>query len=161
MRAAAVGPPAPNPATAPEPAPIYAYAMDTYMPIIPDPKPDDIERRFKHPTLTTIENEPDYEQMCVVHEELFHNATAIKFTFEGKKHGHFRSVQRPAVYHTEAGQAWTIPTSGGMYPTFSVGATDEEKKREVAEFINRKTHIKISELVEELLKNQLLKAVSE
>ena len=30
-----------------------------------------------------------------------------------------------------------------------------------AEFINRETHIKISELVEELLKNQLLKAVSE
>ena len=49
---------------------------------------------------------------------------------------------------------------GGMYPTFSAGATYAEKKREVAECINRKTHIKISELVEELLKNQLLKAVS-
>ena len=59
------------------------------------------------------------------------------------------------------GQAWTVPTYGGMYPTFSVGATDEENKREVAEFINRETHIKIAELVEELLKNQLLKAFSE
>ena len=48
-----------------------------------------------------------------------------------------------------------------MYPTFSVGSTDKEKKRVVAEFINRETHIKIAELVEELLKNQLLKAVSE
>ena len=48
-----------------------------------------------------------------------------------------------------------------MYPTFSVGETNEEKKREVAEFINRNTHIKIAELVEELLKNELLKAVSE
>ena len=48
-----------------------------------------------------------------------------------------------------------------MYPTFSVGATDEEKKREVAEFINRETYIKIAKLVEELLKNHLLKAVSE
>ena len=48
-----------------------------------------------------------------------------------------------------------------MYPTFSSGATDAEKKREVAEFINRKTHIKLSELVEDLLKNQLLKAISE
>ena len=79
----------------------------------------------------------------------------------GKKQGHIRSVQQPAVYHTEAGQEWTMPTSGGMYPTFSVGATDKEKKREVAEFINRKTHIKIAELAEELLKNQLCKAVSE
>ena len=48
-----------------------------------------------------------------------------------------------------------------MYPTFSDGATDDEKKREVAKFINRKTHIKIAELVEEILKNQLLKAVNE
>ena len=48
-----------------------------------------------------------------------------------------------------------------MYPTFSVGATNEEKKREVAEFRNRETQIKIAKLNEELLKNQLLKAVSE
>ena len=63
--AAAAVPPALNPATATEPAPVYASAMDTYVPIIPEPKPDDIEQRFKHPTLTTIENEPDYKQMCV------------------------------------------------------------------------------------------------
>ena len=48
-----------------------------------------------------------------------------------------------------------------MYPTFSAGATDDNKKRKVAEFINRETYIKIAELVEELLKNQLLKAISE
>ena len=98
--------------------------------------------------------------MYVVREELFCNAIAIKSTFGGKRHGHLWSVQRPDVYHTEAGQSWTVPTSGGMYPTFSVGATDDEKKREVAEFINRETHIKIAKLVEEILKNQLLKAVS-
>ena len=155
-RAAAVGPPGTNPATTPEPAPIYASAMDIYVPIIPDPKPDNIEQRFKHPTLTTIKKEPDYEQMCIIHKELFRNAIAIKSTFGGKKHGHLGSVQRPAVYHTEADQAWTIPTSGNMYPTSSVRATDKEKKREVADFINRETHIKIAELVKELLKNQLL-----
>ena len=85
----------------------------------------------------------------------------LQSTFGGKRHGHLGSVQRTAVYHTEAGQAWTVPTSGGMYPTFSDGATDDEKKREVAEFINRETPIKIAKLVEELLKNQLLKAVNE
>ena len=74
--------------------------------------------------------------MCVVREELFRNAIAINSTFVGKRHGHLGSVQQPAFYHTEAGQAWTVPTSGGMYPTFSDGATDGEKKREVAEFIN-------------------------
>ena len=99
--------------------------------------------------------------MCTVHEELFPNAIAIKSTFGGRKHGHLGSVQRPAVYQIEAGQAWTTPTSGGMHLTFSAGATVAEKKREVAEFINRETHIKISELVEELLKNQLLKTFIE
>ena len=99
--------------------------------------------------------------MRVVRKELFRNAIAIKSMFRGKKHGHLGSLQRPAVYHTEAGQAWKIPSSGGMYPTFSVKATDDEKKREVTKFINRETHIKIVKLVEELLKNQLLKAVSE
>ena len=129
---------------------MYVSAMDAYVPIIPNPKPEDIEQRFKHPTLTTMDNELDYEQICIVREELFRDAIAIKSTFGGKKHGHLGYVQRPSVYHTEAGQAWTIPTSGGMYSTFSVGATDEENKREVAEFINRETHIKITKLVEEL-----------
>ena len=86
---------------------------------------------------------------------------SIKSKFGGKKHGQLGSVQQPAEYQTEAGQAWKIPTSGEMYPTFSFGATDEEKNREVAKFIKRKTHIKIAELVEELLKNKLLKAVRE
>ena len=62
-RAAAAIPTASNLATAPKPAPVYASAMDTYVPIIPNLKPDDMERRFKHPTLTMIENEPDYKQM--------------------------------------------------------------------------------------------------
>ena len=73
--------------------------MNTYVPIIPDPKPDNIERRFKHITLITIENEPDYEQMCVVREELFRNAIAINSMFGGNKHGHLISMQQPAFYH--------------------------------------------------------------
>ena len=132
VRAEAVKSLATNPEPAPEPAPVYVSAMYTYMPIIPNPKPDDIEQRFKHPTLTKIKDEPNYEQMCIVCEELFRNAIAIKSSFGGKKHGHLGSVQQPAVYETEAFQAWTIPASRGMYPTFSVGATNKEKKREVA-----------------------------
>ena len=47
-----------------------------------------------------------------------------------------------------------------MYPTFPDRATNADKKQEVAEFINIETHIKLSELVKDLLKNQLLKSVS-
>ena len=151
--AAAGGSPVPNSAPSPEPAPVYVSAMDTYVPIIPDPNPENIKRCFKHPTLTKIEDEPNYEQMFTVREELFRNAIAINSKSGGKKHGLLGSVHKPSVYQTEAGQAWTIPTSRGMYPTFSSRANYAENKREVTEFINLKTPIKISELVEELLKN--------
>ena len=76
---------------------MYVSAMDTYVPIIPDPKPDDIEWRFKHLTLTKIEYKPDYEQMCIVREELFRNAIVIKSTFGGRKHSHLGSVHRNTV----------------------------------------------------------------
>ena len=91
-REVAGGTSAPNPAPAPEPSPVYVSAMETYMPIIPDPKPDNIKQRFKHPTLTKSEDKPDYEHMCSVHEELFHNTVAIKSNFGGRKHFHLRSV---------------------------------------------------------------------
>ena len=98
--------------------------METYVPITPNQNPYDIERRFKNPTLTKIEDEPEYEQICIVCEELFRNAIAIKSTFGGRKHDHLGPVQQPAVYQAEAGQAWTIPASGGMHPTFPAGATE-------------------------------------
>ena len=160
-RTAAGRSPTPNPTPAPQPEPVYVSSMDTYVPIIPDRNPEVIELRFKRPNLTKIEDEPDYEEISIVLEELFRNAHAIKCTFGGRNHGHLGSVQRPAVYQTEAGQAWTIPASGGMYPTFLSGATNAEKKREVTEFINREKHIKLSDFVKDLLKNQLLKAVIE
>ena len=71
---------------------MYVSAMDTYVPIIPDPNPDDIDCRFKNPTLTRIEDKPDYEQMCTIWKELFRNAIVIKSTFRGRKHGHLGSV---------------------------------------------------------------------
>ena len=92
------GSPAPIPAPDLEPALLYLSAMDTYVPIIPNPKPDNIERRFKHPTLTKIEDEPDYKQMCTSRKKLFCNAIDTKSTFWGRKHGHLGSVQQPAVY---------------------------------------------------------------
>ena len=72
---------------------MYVSAIDTYVPIIPGLKPDDIELCFKHPTLATIENKLDYEQMCIVCEELFRNSIVIKSMFGGKKHGHLGSIQ--------------------------------------------------------------------
>ena len=54
------------------------------------------------------------------------------------------------------GEDWIVPATGGVYPTFRANATKNAKKQTIAEFISRETNIKISKLVEEQLKNQLL-----
>ena len=135
--------------------------MDTFIPTIPEANPEGIERRFKYDSLTKIEGEPTYEQMYIVREELCRNAIAIKSSFGGGKHGHLGAVTKPSVYLTETGETWSIPATSGVYPTFHTGATDDEKKKEIAEFIERETNIKVAEMVEELLKNQFLEAVDE
>ena len=116
-------------ATAPAPANATVSAMDTFIPTIHDAKPDDIERRFKYSALTKIEGEPDYEQMCVVHKEIFRNAISIRSIFGGGEHGHLRSVSKPALYQTDSGHTCTVAATGGVYPVFTTGATNDEKKK--------------------------------
>ena len=106
--------------------------MDTFIPTIPEANPEGIERRFKYDSLTKIEGEPTYDQMYIVREELCRKVIAIKSSFGGGKHGHLGSVIKPAVYLTETGGTWSIPATSGVYPTFQAGATDDEKKKEIA-----------------------------
>ena len=93
--------------------------------------------------------------MCISRGELFRNAIAIKSTFGGGKHGHLESVSKPALYHIESRHNWTVPASGGVYPVFPAGATNDEKKKEVAEFIDRENYIRVADMVEEFLKISL------
>ena len=87
-------------ATAPDPANVTLSVVDTFIPNIPNAKLDNIERRFKYSTLTKIEGEPDHEKMCVVREEIFRNAIAIRLIFGGGEHGHLGSVSKPTLYQT-------------------------------------------------------------
>ena len=45
------------------------------------------------------------------------------------------STNSGAKFLAEAGEAWTVPHSQGAYPTFATNATEDEKKREISEFI--------------------------
>ena len=143
------------------PVNVTVCAMDLFVPTIPDANPEGIERRFKYSTLKKIEGERDYKRMCIVREELCRKSIVINSTFRGGKHGHLGSVSKPALYHTESGHNWVVPASNGVYPVFPAGATNDEKKKEVAEFIDRKTYISVAYIVEELLKNQFLEAIDE
>ena len=51
--------------------------------------------------------------------------------------------------------------TGSVYPVFPTGTTNYDKKEKNAEFIRRKTHIKVAELVDELQKNIFLECIDE
>ena len=83
----------------------------------------------------------------------------MKSTFGGGgKHGHYGYFQKPATYLIEAGEPWTFPNTGGIYPTFVAGINDADKNREVTKFVLTENNIKKAEVMQELLKNQFLEA---
>ena len=135
--------------------------MNTYIPSIPEIKPNDAKLCFPYQQLTKIEGELEYEQMCVVREEVYTNALSIKLSFGGGKRVHKELVTNPAIYWIYTGEDWIVPSTGGVYLTFRSNATKNVKKKTIAEFISCKTNIKMSEVVEEQLKNQLLDSLPE
>ena len=143
----------PEPGLAP-PAPttITVSIMDMVVPTIPEVTADNIELKMSYPTLTKCEDAPTYSTMSTICEEIFRNAIAVKSTFRGGKHGHYDSLQNPA------GEPWTVPKTGGVYPTFAAGMNDAEKKREVATFILTEHNIKKAEVTQDLFKKQFLEA---
>ena len=136
--------------------------MDSYVPSIPEPSSDDIEAKFPHKTLTKIEGQPTYADFHQLREELYRNALSAKSPFGGGNHGHLGAVMDGLTYTIESGgSTWTVPTTGGMFPTFPTNADDATKKRRIAEFVRDETGIKTNKCVVNLLRNQLLEAIDE
>ena len=123
-------------ATAPAPQIVQVSLIDTYVPSIPEIKPDDVKLRFHYQKLTKIEGEPEYKQMCVVQEEIYCTALSIKSSFGGGKHGHKGSVTKPTIYRIYTGKDWVVPAKGGVYPIFRANVTENAKKQTIAEFIS-------------------------
>ena len=73
------------------------------------------------------------------------NARAVKWSFGRGKNGHKGLVVRDATYVQRAGVSYVVLNSKGVYPTFAAGATDDEKKVEIAEFILSEQDILMSE----------------
>ena len=148
-------------ATAPAPQIVQVYLMDTYVPSIPEIKPDDVKLRFPYQQLTKIKGKTDYKQICVVGEEIYCNTLSIKSSFSRGKRGHKGSVTRQTIYRIDTGNYWFVPAKGGVYPIFRANTTKNAKKQTITDFISRKTNIKMSEVVKEQLKNQLIDSLAE
>ena len=136
-------------------------ALDSVIPVIKEPKEADIVTKFKYRHLDKIDGEPKYPQLVELRRQLARNARAIKSSFGGGKHGHEGLVLKPPTYLQRASVAFAVPASKGAYPTFAAGATEDQKKVAIAEFILSETDILKAEACDELLKNQLLDAVEE
>ena len=97
--------------------------------------------------------------MCVVCKEICRNALSIKLSLGGGKRRHKGLVTNPEIYRIDTGKDWVVPATGGVYPTFRANTTENAKKLTIAEFISREMNIKMSKVVEEQLKNQLLNSL--
>ena len=74
------------------------------------------------------------------------SAMAVESSFGGNNHGHLGLVMKAALYQTETGSTWTVPVSGGIFPTFTINAMEAEKRQTVAEFIIQEKDIKVAKL---------------
>ena len=145
-------------------APVNALAssaLDNVIPVIKEPKESDIIAKFKYEHLDKIDGEPTYPKLVELRRQMARNARAVKSSFGGGKNGHECLVLRDATFVQRAGVSFVVPASKGAYPTFAAGATDDEKKIAIAEFIISEQDILKSETCGDLLKNQLLDAVEE
>ena len=59
-----------------------------------------------------------------------------------------------AKFRVEAGVDWNVPLSQGTFLIIAEGATDEQKKIAVSEYITNKYDIKVVEAMHELLKTK-------
>jgi len=143
------------------PASNATSAIDAFIPTIPDVNADDITKQMPHSRLTKLDNEPTYDQFYVVREELYRNALAIESTLGGGDSGHLGVAMDGTAFTTLTGETWTVPAKQGIYPTFPTGATDDDKKRIIAEFIRDEYARRLAETVGKILKKQLLDSVNE
>ena len=155
-RASANAPPAPPVVTV-----NTISAIDSYIPNIPDVNADDITTQMPHSRLTKLDDEPTYDQFYIVREELYRNALAIESTLGGGDSGHLGVAMDGAAFTTLTGETWTVPAKQGIFPTFPTGATDDNKKRIIAEFIRDESARRVAEAVGKILRKQLLDCVNE
>ena len=134
---------------------------DSMIPKVPEVRVEDIKALFKVQHLPKIDGRPSYGPLDDAREILCRNGTAIETSLGGGNHGHLGLVLKPAVYLVEAGVAFNVPASAGIFPTFAQGANEQVKRDAVANFIVSERDIKKAKIVEDLLRNQLMEAVDE
>jgi hypothetical protein len=140
---------------------VAGAGLDMYIPTIPEVRESDIKSKFKVKVLTPIDGRPTYEKMRALTQELGRNALGIQVPFGGGKRGCLGLVYSQQKFQAEANHEWSVPESEGAYPNFAADATEDDKKKEISQFIEREKGIKTVEATEELLKGMFIEAIDE
>ena len=136
-------------------------ALDNYIPTVRRVNEADLKARFTLQHLTPIDGKPTFPSMQRVEEELAGNSLTSKVSFGGGDSGCLGVVFNNVKFHAETGETWLVPVSQGAFPNINPGATEQEKKISISEYMIEEYDIKIVQAMEELLKNQLIAAVDE
>ena len=141
-------------------ATVRASALDLYLPKIREPKEKDLIALFEFEILDKIEGRPNYKKLKRLRTQLIRNALKVESMFGGGKTGHLGMVLKADLFDKRDGTVpWVVPESRGMFPSFPMGLTDDDKRTIILEFIKQEEHIKIAKKMEILLRNQIIKAV--
>ena len=97
--------------------------LDTYVPVIPDVRTEDIKELFKVKFLTKLDGEPTHDWMETVEKEMGRNALAVECSFGGGKSGCLGTVYNNTRFKAKAGHDWVVPASRGVFPIFPGGGT--------------------------------------
>ena len=140
---------------------VQSSAFDTYVPVVRRVNKEDVQVAFQHQQLDPIDGEPTFDEMQHLEKQLASNALTAKVSFGGGKKGCLGVVYSNAKFHVESGHDWIVPQSQGAFPFFPPQATDDEKKKIIAKFLQDEHDIQVVDICEELLKKQLVGAVNE
>ena len=77
--------------------------LDTFVPVIPEVRAEDIKELFKVKYLTNLRGEPSFDWIEMIEPELARNALAVKYSFADGERGRLGTVYSNANFKADSG----------------------------------------------------------
>jgi hypothetical protein len=118
-----------------------------------------IDKRFPKPVLTVIKHAPTHESLATLEKEINSNAMSIPSARGSGSHGHLALTITPAKYLALTGVAFEAPTNPGAAANHPAAATTAQITEANRRFDAAKIEFQTYNVIEGLLKRQVLSAV--
>ena len=91
---------------------VNGAGIDTFVPVIPEVRTEDIKELFRVKYLTKLDGEPTHDWLEKVERELGRNSLAVKCSFGGGKLGCLGTIYNNTRFRAKSGNDWIL--SGGQ-----------------------------------------------